>query len=37
MEDLKKRLSNVLAFSRFLFHWGFIPFVIYLGIKLKQD
>ncbi|RNA08925.1 mitochondrial import receptor subunit TOM7 -like protein [Brachionus plicatilis] len=37
MEDFKKRLSNVLAFSRFVFHWGFIPFVIYLGFNTGAD
>ena len=34
-EDFKKRLANVLSFARFLFHWSYIPFVIYLGNFLK--
>ncbi len=31
MSELKKRVSNVLAFARLIFHWSYIPFVIYLG------
>ena len=32
MSEFKKRLANALSFARFIFHWGYIPFVIYLGI-----
>jgi hypothetical protein len=31
VEQWKVRLSKVLSFARFIFHWGYLPFVIYLG------
>ena len=36
MSEFKKRLANALSFARLIFHWSYIPFVIYLGTKLKK-
>ena len=27
----KNNLAKILATARLIFHWGYIPFVIYLG------
>lgn len=37
MSDFKKRLANLLSFGRLVLHWGYIPFVIYLGKYLKLE
>lgn len=29
--DVKNRIYSVAGVAKFLFHWGFIPTVIYLG------
>ena len=29
--ETKKRVQTVIKFSKTAFHWGFIPFIIYLG------
>lgn len=31
-EDMKQRLSIVIELSKTVFHYGFIPTVLYLGI-----
>ena len=37
MSEFKKRLTNVLAVGRTVFHWGYMPFVIYLGFRQGAD
>lgn len=29
--ETKRRVQTVLNYSKTAFHWGFIPFIIYLG------
>lgn len=31
--ETKKRVQTVIKFSKTAFHWGFIPLIIYLGLK----
>lgn len=35
--DTKERLSIVVDAARFVFQWGFIPTVIYLGKSQKYE
>ncbi|XP_065167440.1 mitochondrial import receptor subunit TOM7 homolog isoform X1 [Atheta coriaria] len=36
-EDTKERLSLVIDIGKTLFHYGFIPTVLYLGFKKGAD
>ena len=33
----KTNLAKILSAARFIFHWSYIPFVIYLGFKQGAD
>ncbi|XP_037041605.1 mitochondrial import receptor subunit TOM7 homolog [Bradysia coprophila] len=35
--DAKERLGVVFGVTKTIFHWGFIPAVIYLGFKKGPD
>lgn len=35
--EAKRRLATVLALTKEVFHWGFIPTVLYLGFKKGAD
>jgi TOM7 family len=30
-KDTKRRVTNVISLAKTVFHWGFIPTVLYLG------
>ncbi|XP_056645121.1 mitochondrial import receptor subunit TOM7 homolog [Diorhabda sublineata] len=36
-EDSKQRLSTVIDLAKTVFHYGFIPTVLYLGFKKGAD
>ncbi|GLG93549.1 hypothetical protein R5R35_003960 [Gryllus longicercus] len=36
-QGTKDRVSFVVGVSKFAFHWGFIPTVLYLGFKKGAD
>uniref|UniRef100_T2M484 Mitochondrial import receptor subunit TOM7 homolog n=1 Tax=Hydra vulgaris TaxID=6087 RepID=T2M484_HYDVU len=33
----KKSIQSIFKITKTTFHWGFIPFVIYLGLKKGAD
>ncbi|EDO44739.1 predicted protein [Nematostella vectensis] len=35
--ETKKRVQTVIKYSKTAFHWGFIPLIIYLGLKRGAD
>lgn len=35
--EMKNRVSSVIWLGKTIFHWGFIPTVIYLGFKKGAD
>ena len=34
---IQDRIYDVVGVAQFLFHWGFLPAVIYLGKKIRED
>ena len=34
---IQDRIYDVVGGAQFLFHWGFLPAVIYLGKKIRED
>ncbi|XP_026277678.1 mitochondrial import receptor subunit TOM7 homolog [Frankliniella occidentalis] len=35
--ETKARLSMVFGVTKFVFHWGFVPTVLYMGFKKGAD
>ena len=33
---IQDRIYDVVGVAQFLFHWGFLPAVIYLGKKIRE-
>ncbi|KAK2148560.1 hypothetical protein LSH36_491g01016 [Paralvinella palmiformis] len=35
--EVKRRASAIIGLAKFIFHWGFIPAVLYLGFRKGQE
>ncbi|XP_078621984.1 mitochondrial import receptor subunit TOM7 homolog [Branchiostoma floridae x Branchiostoma japonicum] len=35
--ETKARVQTVVGIAKTIFHWGYVPFIIYLGFKKGAD